>query len=348
MEIRIYNSDLDLQGIIENQTSLLWTRKYYEAGEFELHAPITDDNIKLLKIGNLVSMHGQDDAGIIEDIEYEENSEGNEITAQGRFLSAYMDYRLIRGTVNLNETVEVAMRRLLSEATAIPRVELDSLQGFAKKVTGQVTYKNLLSFMTKLAKYGTLGYRFKPDFTAKKIIFEIYQGKDRSVEQTDNSRVIFSENYDNLNQVTYRANDQSYANVAYVIGKDANEAEVLVTVGDLDSTGLDRREVYVDGTSVSATDLSESEFLAALKQEGQNTLNADCFSETFECETNAAGNFNYREHYDLGDVVTVRKSDWGMQKSLRITELLETYEYGSMTVTPTLGTPLPTSIDWED
>lgn len=348
MEIRIYNSDLDLQGIIENQTSLLWTRKYYEPGEFELHAPITEDNLKLLTIGNLVTMYGQDDAGIIEDIQYEENAEDNEITAQGRFLSAYMDYRLIRGTVNLNSTVEVAMRKLLSDATAIPRVELAGLKGYTKTVTGQVTYKNLMSFMTKLAKFGMLGYRFRPDFTNKKIVFEIYQGLDRSVEQTDNSRVIFSENYDNLNQVTYRANDQSYANVAYVIGKDANDAEVLVVVGDTTSEGLERREIYVDGTSVSATDLSSAEFLAALKQEGQNTLNADAFSETFECETNATGNFNYREHYDLGDVVTVRKAGWNMQSSLRITELLETYEYGSMTVTPTLGTPLPTSIDWED
>ncbi len=348
MEIRVYNADLDLQGIIENQTSLIWVRRYFEPGTFELHAPITDFNLKLLTIGNLVTMYGQDDAGIIEDVEYEESPDSNEITAQGRFLSAYMGYRLIRGTVNLDCTIEVAMRTLLSGVTAIPLVELGELKGFPETVTGQVTYKNLLNFMTKLAKAGNIGYRFRPDFNEKKIIFETYKGTDRSAEQSDNNRVTFSENYDNLNEVDYRANDQSYANVAYVIGKDADENEVLVVVGDTESSGLERREIYVDATGVSPTDLTTAEFYAALKQEGQNTLNADAFSETFECDTNANGNFVYRSNYDLGDIVTVKKASWGMQRSLRITELQETYEYGAMTVTPTMGNPLPTAIDWED
>ena len=348
MEIRVYNSSLDLQGIIENQTSLIWVRKYFEPGTFELHAPITDFNLKLLTIGNLVTMYGQDDAGIIEDVEYEESPEQNEITAQGRFLGAYMGYRLIKGTVNIDTTVELAMRQLLSDATPIPLVELGELHGFTETVSGQVTYKNLLTFMTKLAKAGNIGYRFRPDFNAKKIYFETYEGVDRSIEQSDNNRVTFSENYDNLNQVDYRANDQSYANVAYVIGKDADENEILLVVGDTESEGLERREIYVDATGVSSTDLTTEEFYAAIRQEGQNTLNADAFSETFECDTNANGNFVYRSNYDLGDIVTVKKASWGMQRSLRITELQETYEYGAMTVTPTMGNPLPTAIDWED
>ena len=348
MEIRIYNADLDLKGIIENQTSLLWCRKYFEPGTFELHVPITAFNLSVLTIGNLVTMYGQDDAGIIEDIQCEESLEKNEIVAQGRFLSAYMGYRLITGTVNIDSTVEVAMRTLLGNATPIPLVELGELNGFSETVTGQVTYKNLLNFMIKLAKAGNIGFRFRPDFNKKRIIFETYEGKNRSIEQSENNRVTFSENYDNLNQATYRANDQSYANVAYVVGKDTNDNQVMVVVGDTESEGLERREIYVDATGVNAADLSTEEFYAALRQEGQNTLNASAFSETFECDTNAQGNFIYRDNYDLGDIVTVKKASWGMQRSLRITELQETYEYGSMTVTPTLGNPLPTAIDWED
>ena len=60
MEVRVYDSDLDLKGIIENQTSLIWTRKYNEAGEFELHVPITDDNRNLLRVGNIITKKGSD------------------------------------------------------------------------------------------------------------------------------------------------------------------------------------------------------------------------------------------------------------------------------------------------
>lgn len=42
MEVRIYDRDLNFKGVIENHTSLIWTRKYYEPGNFEIHAPITE------------------------------------------------------------------------------------------------------------------------------------------------------------------------------------------------------------------------------------------------------------------------------------------------------------------
>lgn len=347
MEIRVYNAALDLLGVLENQTSLLWFRTFFGPGSFELHAPVTGDNIRMLAVGNLVTMHGQADAGVIEDVEYEETSIKNEITAKGRFLSAYMGYRIIRGTVNLDTTIELAMRQLLSDAVPIPLVELGELHGFAARVSGQVVNKNLLSFMTKLAKAGNIGYRFRPDFRNKKIIFETYEGVDRSAGQALNNRVIFSEKYDNINRAGYRANDQSFANVAYVTGTDVNGEEITLVVGDTASAGLERREIYVDGSGVSASGLTDAEFRAALRQEAQNTLNAHAFCEAFSCDTNAQGNFAYRRNYDLGDIVTIKKDSWGMQRTLRITELQETYEYGSMTVTPVFGTPLPTAIDWE-
>nr|DAE94434.1 MAG TPA: hypothetical protein [Bacteriophage sp.] len=348
MEIRIYDAELNLQGIIENQTSLLWHRKYFEPGTFELHAPITKHNLATLKIGNLVTMHGQGDAGIIEDIQYEENADKNSITAQGRFLLAYMGYRLIRGTVNVNGTVEEVMRELYSGCHPIPLVRLGDAGGFQSTISGQIANVNLLKFMTKLARAGNLGFSFVPDFAKKTITFRIYAGKDRTLSQSTNNRVIFSESYDNLEQVTYRANDQAYANVAYVIGVGEDGNEVGVTVGDAESTGLERRETFVNARGVSASGLSPEELLEKLRQEGRNALNAMPIAKSFECDTNATGNFVYRKDYDLGDIVTIKKANWGMREDLRITEILETYEYGSMVVTPTFGNPLPTSIDWGD
>ena len=198
MEVRIYDRDLNFKGVIENHTSLIWTRKYYEPGNFEIHAPITEQNLRLLAKGNIISKRGSSEAGVIEDIENEESDLKNEITAKGRFLSSYMDRRLIKSTVNFSGKIEVAMRNLLSGVTAIPLVELGTLNGFTETVEFQATMKNLMTYETKLAKAGTIGYRFRPDFRNRKIIFETYKGTDRTTAQGINSRVIFSESYNNL------------------------------------------------------------------------------------------------------------------------------------------------------
>ena len=157
MEVRIYDRDLNFKGVIENHTSLIWTRKYYEPGNFEIHAPITEQNLRLLAKGNIISKRGSSEAGVIEDIENEESDLKNEITAKGRFLSSYMDRRLIKSTVNFSGKIEVAMRNLLSGVTAIPLVELGTLNGFTETVEFQATMKNLMTYETKLATAGTIG-----------------------------------------------------------------------------------------------------------------------------------------------------------------------------------------------
>ena len=68
MEVRIYDRDLNFKGVIENHTSLIWTRKYYEPGNFEIHAPITKKNLRLLTKGNILSTRGSSEAGVIEEL----------------------------------------------------------------------------------------------------------------------------------------------------------------------------------------------------------------------------------------------------------------------------------------
>jgi hypothetical protein len=346
MEIRFYSAQMMLQGIMENQRSLLWTRKYFEPGNFELHAPVTDDNLRLTARGNLVWLKGYSEAGVIEDRTISDSRTSKEITAKGRFLSSYMDRRLIKTTVNFSGLVEDAMRQLLNSATAIPLVELGGKQGFLQEVSFQATYKNLLAYETKLAKSSGLGFRFRPDFTAKKIYFEVYEGKDRTLSQHMNSRVVFADEYDNLNSVTFRENDQLYKTVAYVGGEGEGADRTYVQVGS--GSGLELREVFVDAKDLRSDGLTAEEYEAQLEQRGLEMLAENVVSSSFECETGAQVNFAYRIGYDLGDIVTVEKKAWGLREDLRITEIQEVYEHEKMIVVPTLGSALPGTIDWSE
>lgn len=346
MEIRIYDANLYRQGQIENQTSLIWTRKFYEPGNFELHAPITDENLRLLQPGNIVGKKGSEEAGIIEDLEKEESDIKNEVTAKGRFLSGYMDRRLVKQTVNFEGRIEVAMRQILSGAVAIPLVELGELHGFTETVRFQATMKNLQSIETKLSKSGAIGYRFTPDFINKRIVFDLYQGKDRTFRQTVNNRVIFSEDYNNLNNALYKYNDQGLRTYAVVGGEGEGASRKYVTIGG--GSGLELRELFVDAKDIQSEGLTTAEYEEALLQRGREALNEAIISESLECETEAAINFTYKEDYDLGDIVTIRKKKWGLYMNQRITELQEVYQYGSLTVVPTFGDPLPETVNFNE
>lgn len=344
--IRVYSPELDFLGTIENHTSLLWKRRYHEPGEFELHSPITEKNLRLLRAGNIVTKRGSVEAGVIEDIENEESDIKNEATRKGRFLSSYFDRRLIKNTVNFSGFVEVGMRQLISGAVPIPKVELGRLQGFAEKISFQATMKNLSVYLTKLSRSSGLGYRLRPDFKQKILIFEVYKGIERTLSQGINARVIFSDSYRNLNNALYRFNNQLEKTLAVVGGEGEGSSRTYVTIGG--GGGLALREVFVDARDLTSENISKAEYLEALRQRGWSKLAEYIVSESMECEAEADINFRYLEHYDLGDIVSVDKHSWGIKMNQRITEIEEVYQDGGMFVVPTLGDALPQTVDWRD
>lgn len=349
MEVRVYNRDLQFKGLSENQSSILWTRRYNSVGEFEIHLPITPFNVDLYQINNLVWMKGELEAGVIEDIHYDESLTSNDMVVSGRFLESYMDRRVIHPTVNFNGKTEVAMRQLLDDISpVIPYVQLGELQGFDEEVSFQCLWKDLLAFETKLAQSSNLGFRFRPDFTNKNITFEIYKGLDKTRSQSDRNFVEFSDDFDNVNQATYIINDQLEKTVAYVAGQGEGEDRVVVVVGDDTLIGYNRREIFIDAKDLSPEGLSQAEYEAVLTQRGIEKMTENMLSSSFECVIIPIGNFVYKTDYDLGDIVTVKKSNWNITQDLRITEIMEVYEEGEMQVIPTLGDPLPTTFEMED
>ena len=343
MEIRIYDQELNFIGVIEDFSSLQWNRKYFETGNFELQMPYSEHNQSLIKAGYLIWKKDSREAGVIEYITREEYS----LTVKGRFLSSYMDRRLIKSTYNAsNKKVEEVMFELLQNAATIPQVEYSELKGFEETITFQATYKNLLTYESKLSKYSNIAFRFIPDFVNKKIYFETYKGIDRSINQSDRPRVIFSESYENIQNTVYTLNEQLYKTVCYVGGKGEGDERTIVIAGDDTLTGLLRREVFLSATDITNTDITTSEYEEALKQRGETELNSDCIVESFESSCFPYGSFKYKQDFDLGDIVTIKKESWGLQTDLRITEINEIYESEIMSISLTFGTPLPEK--WSD
>ncbi len=335
MELYIYNRSLGLIGLIDVFDSLRWRRRYFQPGEFELHLKYTAENTKLFEEDNIIARRDADEAGIIEGISIDKD----DIAVKGRFLSSLIERRIVMKETVLNTTAELAMRTLVSNMNAIPFLELGELKNFKDTVDLQVTYKNVCTTLTKIAQVSNIGYRVRFDRKNKKLLFECYQGINRCAAQNVNPRVIFSEEFENVTDSKYSLETKNYKTVAIVAGEGEGTARVIVTVGD--TTGLERRELFVDAKDIQKGDLTDNGYKALLIQRGNEALAQSVKNETFESNVNLQSSLVYKKDFDLGDIVTCRNRAWNKAIDVRITEIEEVYENGIITLTPTFGSPLP-------
>lgn len=351
-QIKVYDINLMRKGVMDVYRSLIWTRKYKEAGTVELHAALTSRNLELLQRGNILAMTGSAESAIIEGIAADDYS--NEITATGHMLSYGLNRRGIKSVINFNGTYEESMRMLVNTAAIngenpLPLLQLGESAGLKGNITFQVSYKELYAYLLKLSACSNQGFRLRADFKEKVIYFEVYEGKDHSKNQTENKRVIFSEVYRNINKATFTSNDQTYKTHAVVFGEGEGAARTMVEATlDETATGWSRRELVVDARDLQKGNMTAEQYRSALIQRGNEKL-AECgIVECLEATTLPFVNFSYKTDYDLGDIVTVNKKAWGLEMDKRITEIQEVYENGSFSIVPTFGDPLPETVDLAD
>ncbi|ACL75203.1 siphovirus ReqiPepy6 Gp37-like family protein [Ruminiclostridium cellulolyticum] len=335
MELYIYNRSLDLIGLIDVFDSLRWRRRYFQPGEFELHLKYTAENVKLLEEDNIIARRDANEAGIVEGISIDKD----ELAVKGRFLSSLTERRIVIKETILNTTAELAMRTLVRNMNKIPFLELGELKNYTETVDLQVTYKNVCTTLTKIAKVSNIGYRVRFNRKNKELLFECYKGVSRSASQNVNPRAIFSEEFENVTDSKYSLENENYKTVAIVGGEGEGTARVIVTVGD--TTGLERRELFVDAKDIQKGDLTDNGYKALLIQRGIEALAQAVKNETFESNVNLQSSLVYKKDFNLGDIVTCTNRAWNKAIDVRITEIEEVYEKGIITLTPTFGSPLP-------
>lgn len=260
MEVRVYDRDINFLGIIDDFVSLIWTRKYNECGTFELYAPAAYHNIVLLKPGNLIVRHKNNhnrsddvEAGVISIIDTDD--EKNQIICKGNFLPIYLDRRIIPKTINFAGKADAAMYNLVTCVTPIPLLRVGKYTAYEPRIEFQCSYKNLLSYLEKIAKVSTLGFKVTVNLKKKYLMFSVYQGIDRTENQKSAKQIVFSEKYDNINGTSYYHDDSNLKTYA-LIGGDGEGSNRKFTEIDLGGNGLDRREIFIDAKDIKSDDLT--------------------------------------------------------------------------------------------
>lgn len=352
MELYIFDRELNFKGLLEGHSSLRWVRKHAKCGEFELHCGLTPETLELLKRNNVIWKKDDLEAGYIEYRNITQDQEGKEVLiVKGKFLTGYLNRRIIWGNENINTTSELAIRDLVNKNCINPTdlnrkinlLQLGELKNYTKNINYQVSYKNLLDEIEGIANTNELGIRTLIDAANKKIIFDIYEGLDRTAGQGVNAPAIFSKEFENILEQEYTDSLNNYRNVALIAGEGEGAARQLVAVGE--GTDLDRFEMFVDARDLQKESKTTQQYKELLESRGNTKLAEQKEIKTFDSKINLRSNLIYKEDFNLGDIVTCTSKKWGITIDTRITEIEEIYEQNGFNVNVVFGNNIPTLID---
>ena len=117
----------------------------------------------------------------------------------------------------------------------------------------QVTFKNLLEYTDGVLQEYSCGARMWLDLDLLKFRYKVYKGVDRSRDNTDNNQpIVFSKEFDNLISSNYTT-DNSASKTTALIGGEGEGEERKCAFSYAWIAGLERRETFVDASSISST-----------------------------------------------------------------------------------------------
>ncbi|EDU35750.1 MULTISPECIES: siphovirus ReqiPepy6 Gp37-like family protein [Clostridium] len=378
MELYIFNRDLELKGILDIFTSLRWIRRYNKTGEFELHCALDSNTLELLKRENVIFKKNDVEAGYIETRQLKIGEDGQEyLEVKGKFLANYLDRRISWDRVSFDGKTEDLMRELVyynainptNLDRKIPNLILGDLKGFNEDIKYTNSFGNIIEQLENISNTNNLGYRNILDIKSRKILFDVYKGVDRTINNGTIAPCIFSRDFENILEQEYMDSLNNYKNTCMIAGAGEGKDRKITSIEN--GKGLDRYELYVDARDITdkeekkktvldydeegnvtgeheeteEVEIPWEQYKPLLLQRGNEKLSECEEIQTFDSKINTNGNNVYKKDYDLGDIVTVVDKKWGLRIDTRITEIEEVYEEKGLEVNVVFGNNIPTIID---
>ena len=350
------NDTFENIGELNQIESLMWPEQYAGYASFKLTAPITEENTMYLKEKRVLWKVGGTSAAVIEIINSSTDEDGQQIyEIKGRTLECLLAKRIVWNTYFTNSStvpkiIEDLVRincvspsessRKIPYLTIEPYIDSDA----DTKITYQKTGGTVYDAVSELAQDSNLGFEIQFVADLEALIFRVYKGTDRTINQSKVDAVIFSSDTDDILSSSYNKNISDYKNVALIAGEGEGSSRIYMDIvhSILDPSGkyvlpegFDRDELFVDARDLQSTytddsgekvTLSSKEYLDTLSQRGEERLSENSTVENFECNLRTAGvQFEYGKDYFLGDIVTVIDTVLGVTVDAHITAVEDDY-----------------------
>lgn len=342
MQLYIKNKSFETIALIDEYTSVIWTKRYFTCGDFELYLPVTSKLLEILAIDNYIYRLDDDEVMVIEKIEITTDAEtGNYLIVSGRSLGSIIGHRIVWNMTSFDMHVADIIKYLLNANVINPIIterKIDNLSFVnstttSQKIQKQITGDNLLTAIESLCT--TYGYGWRVLLINNEFVFELYEGVDRSYNQSTNPYVVFSPEFDNLINSKYNFDSTTFANVALVAGEGEGNARKRQSIGN--ASGLERYEMYVEATDLSTNSdepISASQYETMLKERGIEKLAAATATENFEGDVESTNTYVYKDDWNIGDIVQI-ENEFGITAKSRIIEVIESEDASGHKIIPT-------------
>jgi hypothetical protein len=319
-------------------TNIQWNRRYYEPGDYmlELLAEDWDTSIAYIYTPD------RPETGMVQKIESENTAEGDFVLVSGYFLEGMLNWKVTWPEHKSTDNVCAACKSLVTslmedtEVTVADEADLGGSEAFdsEKEKLGAATYAAL--------KKQELGQRILFDYDTETMTYSVWQGLDRTQNQSENTYATFAQNFGNVNNLVLTQDSSAMHNFAIVqYYKNGDEQTMEIDLREGDET---KRILWINSSVYKDDDETDAEFLDAVESDAREIM------EDYEAIENVAAtvlqhNLYYLKDYDLGDKCYIRDDRMALEFEARIIEVDEVWKENQHIVIVEFGNRIPTTND---
>lgn len=339
-----------IQTVIDTAVSIIWVTRFNTAGEFELYLRASSEMFKAFYSymhDVLITRNDSETVMIVDAIDLTTDAEnGDFLTITGKSAEGILGRRIIPKQTNFTGTAENCIRQFITENVIDPVNEkrkidnflLAAAQGYTETINKQVTGKNLLDVVSEIC--AAYDYGFRVTFDGTNFTFAMYKGVDRSTGQLENPQVIFSPDFENIGNTSYKYDKEPFKTAAYVAGEGEGSNRKIYLVNYQSAAGLWRREIWVDARNTSSTtddgELTPEEYNAILNEQAKEALRENIYKLGFNGEILNVNAYTYGVDYGLGDTVSII-NEYGIKGTATVNEITEVEDETGYRLIPTFS-----------
>jgi len=336
MEYHVFNEAYTRLGIIDSYLSSVWNEHYHESGNFTIVAGDNENIARLLKVGHRLWQRGKRTAMIIVFIE----SDNGVITAHGHTTLCRLEQRIVTPTANI-VNAEQGMKAIVNNnMRGLALLATEANTGLTEQHRSQHTWGEVLGTLEDICAATGFGQymKFDRNNTTKVIrdLYCVYKGRDLT------SKVVFREDFGNLEDIKYSDDISVFKNVAYIAGEGEGADRIVEVIGT--ATGNNRHELYVDARNERQDEDTIANYRQRLRNKGLEKLNEHNRKQSFTAKVDHAS-FGVESKYYIGDTVKVISKKLGVVLDVRVMAYTEVTENNVCTLNVTFGEPKITIYD---
>ena len=348
MQFIILDKDFQTMGSIGVFNTLLWYRRYYSPGIFELH--VSAEYFDLINGGQYLYRNDRTELGVIREVNFMRGEKGEKTAyCKGYFAEHLLNSNVIYPAFSQTGKPDTLAHAIVGQYIINPadsgrkirNIQLGTKRGIGASITLQNIGDNVGDRLYDTLKTQEMAQRLVFDYLENTLTYEVWQGLDRRDTQTVNSWAIFSDSFRNIKNAQYDRDESDCKNFAYVAGEGEGTARKVVEVDIRQSPDEERRELWVDARDLQqhsdTINYTDAQYRDLLFQRGLEKLADYAPVEKVDSDVDPAANLVYGTDFDLGDLCTYRYSDVNIECSKRITEIQEVFEGARRTLSVIFG-----------